>query len=140
MSDGNTTAISRIGERSGSEAAVRGWLYNRRPSGKIQVLIRRDGTGYLQAVVPKAEVSPEVWAEAERATQESSVEVRGVVRADARAPGGFEMSASDVSVIGPSDGYPISPKEHGVDFLMSLRHLCTPSSPQHAGLLVPRGG
>jgi asparaginyl-tRNA synthetase len=136
MSDGNTTAISRIGERSGSEATVRGWLYNRRSSGKIQFLIVRDGTGYLQAVVPKAEVSPEVWAEAERATQESSVEVRGVVRADARAPGGFEMSASDVSVIGPSDGYPISPKEHGVDFLMSLRHLWMRSSQQHAVLRV----
>jgi asparaginyl-tRNA synthetase len=136
MPNGNTTAISRIGEKSGSEATVRGWLYNRRSSGKIQFLIIRDGTGYLQTVVPKAEVSPEVWAEAERATQESSVQVRGVVRADARAPGGFEMSASDVSVIGPSDGYPISPKEHGVDFLMSLRHLWMRSSQQHAVLRV----
>ena len=136
MNDGGTTSISRIGEKSGSEATVRGWLYNRRSSGKIQFLIVRDGTGYLQAVVAKADVSPEVWSEAERATQEASLEVRGVVRADSRAPGGFEMTASGVTVLGASDGYPISPKEHGVDFLMSQRHLWMRSSQQHAVLRV----
>ena len=132
----DATPISRIGEKSGSEATVRGWLYNRRSSGKIQFLIVRDGTGYLQAVVPRADVSPEVWGEAERATQESSLQVRGVVRADSRAPGGFEMSASAVSILGASEGYPISPKEHGVDFLMSQRHLWMRSSQQHAVLRV----
>src|SRR5512141_1457230 len=136
MSDPETTAISHIGKRTGSEATVRGWLYNRRSSGKIQFLIVRDGTGYLQTVVAKAEVSPEIWAEAERAAQECSLEVRGKVRADARAPGGFEMTASDVRIIGTSENYPISPKEHGVDFLMGLRHLWMRSAQQHAVLRV----
>jgi asparaginyl-tRNA synthetase len=136
MSDPETTAISHIGEKSGSETTVRGWLYNRRSSGRIQFLIVRDGTGYLQTVVAKVDVSPEIWAEAERAAQECSLEVRGKVRADARAPGGFEMTASDVRIIGPSENYPISPKEHGVDFLMGLRHLWMRSAQQHAVLRV----
>ncbi|HEX9148844.1 MAG TPA: OB-fold nucleic acid binding domain-containing protein, partial [Thermoanaerobaculia bacterium] len=136
MSDPETTAISHIGKRTGSEATVRGWLYNRRSSGKIQFLIVRDGTGYLQTVVAKADVSPEIWAEAERAAQECSLEVRGRVRADPRAPGGFEMTASDVRILGPSENYPISPKEHGVDFLMGLRHLWMRSAQQHAVLRV----
>jgi asparaginyl-tRNA synthetase len=132
----DSTAISHIGEKSGAVAAVRGWLYARRSSGKIQFLIVRDGTGYLQAVVVKADVTPETWAEAERATQECSLRVTGNVREDSRAPGGFEMSASDVEVIGPSENYPITPKEHGVDFLMSHRHLWMRSSQQHAVLRV----
>src|SRR5512141_2359852 len=136
MSDPETTAISRIGEKAGETATVRGWLYNRRSSGKIQFLIVRDGTGYLQTVVAKADVAPEIWAEAERASQECSLEVRGEVRADPRAPGGFEMTASDVRIIGPSENYPISPKEHGVDFLMGLRHLWMRSAQQHAVLRV----
>jgi asparaginyl-tRNA synthetase len=131
-----TTAISRIGERSGREATVRGWLYNRRSSGKIQFLIVRDGTGYLQAVVVKADVSPETWAEAERATQESSLSVTGTVREDKRAPGGYEMTATKVEILGPSEGYPITPKEHGVDFLLSQRHLWMRSAQQHAVLRV----
>ena len=130
------TAISHIGEKSGAEATVRGWLYARRSSGKIQFLIVRDGTGYVQAVVVKADVSGETWAEAERATQESSLRVTGKVREDSRAPGGFEMSVSDVAVIGVSENYPITPKEHGVDFLMSHRHLWMRSSQQHAVLRV----
>ncbi len=131
-----STAISHIGEQSGADATVRGWLYARRSSGKIQFLIVRDGTGYLQAVVVKADVSPETWAEAEKATQECSLAVTGKVRADARAPGGFEMSVSAVEILGPSENYPISPKEHGVDFLMSHRHLWMRSSQQHAVLRV----
>src|SRR5687768_15364479 len=131
-----TTAISRIGERTGREATARGWLYNRRSSGKIQFLIVRDGTGYLQTVVVKADVSPETWAEAERATQECSLAVYGTVREDKRAPGGYEMSASKVEILGPSEGYPITPKEHGVDFLLSQRHLWMRSAQQHAVLKV----
>jgi len=134
--DPETTAISRIGERSGREATVRGWLYNRRSSGKIQFLIVRDGTGYLQTVVARADVSPETWTEAERATQECSLAVQGTVREDKRAPGGYEMSASHVEIIGPSEGYPITPKEHGVDFLLSQRHLWMRSAQQHAVLKV----
>ncbi|HKF43115.1 MAG TPA: asparagine--tRNA ligase [Thermoanaerobaculia bacterium] len=131
-----TTEISRIGEKAGRSATVRGWLYNRRSSGKIQFLIVRDGTGYLQAVVAKADVDPAVWEEAEKATQEASLAVTGTIRDEKRAPGGYEMSASKVEILGKSDGYPISPKEHGVDFLMSNRHLWMRSSRQHAVLRV----
>ena len=130
------TAISHIGEKAGRTATARGWLYNRRSSGKIQFLIVRDGTGYLQCVVPRAEVSPEVWEAAEKAAQECSLSVTGTVREDARAPGGYEMTASAVEILGTSPEYPISPKEHGVDFLMNLRHLWMRSSQQHAVLRV----
>jgi asparaginyl-tRNA synthetase len=130
------TAIRHIGERSGQSATVEGWLFNKRSSGKIQFLIVRDGTGYLQVVVPQAEVSPETWEAAERATQECSVAVTGAVRADKRAPGGFEMTASELAILGASENYPITPKEHGVDFLMGLRHLWMRSSQQHAVLRV----
>ncbi|MDQ6893358.1 MAG: asparagine--tRNA ligase [Acidobacteriota bacterium] len=129
-------SISHVGERAGGEAAVQGWLYNKRSSGKIQFLIVRDGTGYLQVVVPKAEASPEVWEAAEKATQESSLRVRGKIREDKRAPGGFEMTADSVEILGTSEGYPITPKEHGVDFLLSQRHLWMRSSQQHAVLRV----
>ena len=132
----DTTLISKIGERAGQTATVRGWLYNKRSSGKIQFLIVRDGTGYLQCVVPRADVAPEVWEAAERATQESSLSVTGLVRQDARAPGGYEMAANAVEILGASAEYPITPKEHGVDFLMNLRHLWMRSSQQHAVLKV----
>jgi asparaginyl-tRNA synthetase len=131
-----TTAISHIGDKAGGAATVRGWLYNKRSSGKIQFLIVRDGTGYLQAVVAKAEVPAEVWEAAQSATQESSLAVTGSVRAEPRAPGGYEMTASAVEILGPSENYPITPKEHGVDFLMSHRHLWMRSSKQHAILRV----
>ena len=130
------TAIRHIGERSGETATVAGWLFAKRSSGKIQFLILRDGSGYLQAVVPKADVAPEVWDAAERLTQESSLEVTGVIREDRRAPGGFEMTVTGIALIGLSEGYPITPKEHGVDFLMNLRHLWMRSSQQHAVLRV----
>src|SRR5262245_36358578 len=130
------TSIARIGSKAGAPATVRGWLYNKRSSGKIQFLIVRDGTGYLQCVVPRADVPPEVWEAAESATQESSLEVSGSIREDRRAPGGYEMTASAVRILGPSAEYPISPKEHGGDFLMNLRHLWMRSSQQHAVLRV----
>ncbi len=132
----DTTPISRIGEKNGQTAIVRGWLYNRRSSGRIQFLIVRDGTGYLQAVVAKADVAPEVWDMAERATQECSLSVAGTVREEKRASGGYEMAASSVEILGPSESYPISPKDHGVDFLMGLRHLWMRSAQQHAVLRV----
>jgi asparaginyl-tRNA synthetase len=132
----DTTSIARIGEKAGAAAAVRGWLYNKRSSGKLQFLIVRDGTGYLQCVVPKADVEPEVWEAAEKASQECALEVSGQVREDKRAPGGFELTASRVSITGPSENYPITPKEHGVDFLMSQRHLWMRSAQQHAVLRV----
>ena len=128
--------IRHIGEKNGQAATVEGWLFNKRSSGKIQFLIVRDGSGYLQAVVPRAEVSPEVWEAAEKASQECSLRVTGTVREDKRASGGFEMTATAVEVLGPSENYPITPKEHGVDFLMGLRHLWMRSSQQHAVLRV----
>jgi asparaginyl-tRNA synthetase len=132
----DVTAISRIGEKAGQSAAVRGWLYNRRSSGKIQFLIARDGTGYLQAVVVRTDVDPAVWDTAEKATQECSLTVTGTVREEKRAPGGYEMAATSVEILGPSENYPITPKDHGVDFLMGLRHLWMRSSQQHAVLRV----
>jgi asparaginyl-tRNA synthetase len=132
----DATAISRIGTAAGREALVRGWLYNKRSSGKLQFLILRDGTGYIQCVVVKAEVPGEVWEAAEKAQQESSLEITGTVREDKRAPGGYELTVSRLSVVGPSEDYPITPKEHGVDFLMSQRHLWMRSSQQHAVLRV----
>ena len=130
------TAISHIGEKAGQTATARGWLYNRRSSGKIQFLIVRDGTGYLQAVVVKSEVDPAVWDTAEQATQECSLSVTGSIREEKRAPGGYEMTATQVTILGPSENYPITPKEHGVDFLMGLRHLWMRSAQQHAVLRV----
>ncbi len=132
----DTTSIGKIGEKAGAAAAVRGWLYNKRSSGKLQFLILRDGTGYLQCVVPKADVTPEVWEAGEKASQECALEVSGTVRVDKRAPGGFELTASQVRITGPSENYPIALKEHGVDFLMSQRHLWMRSAQQHAVLRV----
>ena len=130
------TSISKLGQKAGGPATVQGWLYNKRSSGKIQFLIVRDGTGYVQVVVPKADAAPEVWEAAEKATQECSLRVTGTVREEKRAPGGYEMTASGIEVLGASLDYPISPKEHGVDFLMGLRHLWMRSSQQHAVLRV----
>ena len=132
----DSTSISKIGQKAGDFATVQGWLYNKRSSGKIQFLIVRDGSGYLQVVVPKAEVAPEVWEAAEKATQESSLRVSGNVREEKRAPGGYEMTASEVTVLGASPDYPITPKEHGVDFLMGLRHLWMRSAQQQSVLRV----
>jgi asparaginyl-tRNA synthetase len=136
ISPEEATPISGLGERAGKEAILAGWLYNRRSSGKIQFLILRDGTGYCQSVVVKSDVSDEVWAQAERVTQETSLAVRGKVREDKRAPGGYELLVSDLEIIGDSPDYPISPKEHGIDFLLSQRHLWMRSSRQHAVLRV----
>ncbi|MGH9442529.1 MAG: asparagine--tRNA ligase [Thermoanaerobaculia bacterium] len=132
----DATPISKLGTRSSQEAVLAGWLYNRRSSGRIQFLIVRDGTGYCQCVVAKSDVPEAVWAEAERATQECSLVVRGRVREDARAPGGYELTATDLQILGDSPEYPITPKEHGIDFLLSQRHLWMRSSRQHAVLRV----
>src|ERR1051325_2305519 len=109
-----STPIARLATRAGGEAVLAGWLYNRRSSGKIQFLIVRDGTGYCQCVVARADVSDAVWEEAERVSQETSLVVRGTVREDSRAPGGYEMTVTDLEIIGGSPDYPITPKEHGI--------------------------
>ena len=103
--------------------SVRGWVSTTRSSGKIAFVVVRDGTGYLQAVLSKKEVPESAWEAFGRLTQETSIEVTGVVRADARAPGGVELTASNLTIIGPSVDFPITPKEHGTAYLFEHRHL-----------------
>jgi len=128
--------IERIAERDGLDATVRGWLYHKRSSGKIQFLLLRDGSGYLQAVLVQKEAKPETWEAAEAAGQESSLAVTGSIRKDDRAPGGYEMSVRDLTLIQGVTDYPIGPKEHGPDFLLDHRHLWLRSKRQHALLRI----
>src|SRR5262250_1953928 len=131
--------ISEIGKHDGESVTIRGWLYNLRESGKLLFPIFRDGSGQIQGVVPKNAVSPETFDALKGLTQESSIIVEGKVRADKRAPGGYELDVSSVQVlqkVSEADPYPITPKEHGVDFLMEHRHLWLRSPRQHAILRV----
>lgn len=130
------TTIDKVGEFVGQAVTIRGWLYNKRSSGKIRFLLIRDGTGVIQSVVVKNELAPEAFSATEILTQESSLEVSGTVRADARAPGGFELQVSDMRIIQVAEEYPISPKEHGPSFLLDHRHLWLRSSKQHAILRI----
>jgi len=115
---------------------VKGWLYNKRESGKLKFPIVRDGSGYLQCVVSKKEVSEESWQAATDATQESTLHVVGVVREEPRAPGGVELHVSDFTVSHMTVDYPITPKEHGTAYLMQHRHLWLRSKNQHAILRI----
>jgi asparaginyl-tRNA synthetase len=118
------TTIENLKDHVDQEVQVNGWLYNKRSSGKIQFLIVRDGTGIVQSVVVKKEVEEAIWDVASSLTQESSLRIFGRVRADDRSPGGFELTVTGVEAVHIVDvEYPISHKEHGVDFLMSNRHL-----------------
>src|SRR5438046_7813346 len=108
---------------AGQSVITRGWVMTTRSSGKIGFVMLRDGTGYLQAVLSKKDVPDAAWDAFGRLTQETSVEVTGVVRADARAPGGVELTAADLTIPGPSQDFPITPKEHGTAFLFEHRHL-----------------
>lgn len=127
--------IENIAKYDGQEVTVRGWLYDKTGKGKLSFLKVRDGSGIVQAVVFKKDVSPEVFELAKRVSQESSIEVTGTVRADERAPGtpgGYEIGVSDLKVFQQAAEYPITPKEHGVEFLMDNRHLWLRSSRQWA--------
>ena len=131
------STIAEIGKHEGQTVTVRGWLYNLRESGKLLFPQFRDGSGIIQGVVAKNQVAPEVFDAIKGLTQESSVIVRGKVRADKRAPGGYELDVQDVQVVQKvpdNDPYPISLKEHGVDFLMEHRHLWV-RSPRQAAIL-----
>jgi asparaginyl-tRNA synthetase len=128
--------IRDIASFEGKEITVKGWLYNRTDKGKLQFLLIRDGTGIVQGVVFERDVGPEVFADAQRLTQESSLWVTGKVHADRRAPGGYELQVSDIRVIQLTADYPIAPKEHGVAFLMEHRHLWLRSANQHAILSI----
>src|SRR6516162_2182973 len=133
------STIAEIGKHDGQSVTVRGWLYNLRESGKLLFPQFRDGSGIIQGVVPKNAVTPEVFEAVKTLTQESSVIVEGKVRADKRAPGGYELDVQNVQVlqrVPESDPYPITPKEHGTDFLMEHRHLWVRSQRQAAILRV----
>jgi asparaginyl-tRNA synthetase len=133
------TTIAEIGKHEGQTVTIRGWLYNLRESGKLLFPQFRDGSGIIQGVVPKNAVTPEVFDAVKTLTQESSVIVEGKVRADKRAPGGYELDVANVQVIQrvpESTPYPITPKEHGTDFLMEHRHLWVRSQRQAAILRV----
>jgi asparaginyl-tRNA synthetase len=128
--------IEDLSKHIGEEPTIRGWLYNKRSSGKIKFLVMRDGTGLVQGVIVKASVSEEVFNKFDLLTQESSFSMTGKVRKEDRAPGGYELDVTDIQIINIAKEYPITPKEHGVDFLMDRRHLWLRSSKQHAILRV----
>ncbi len=139
MNEAPVTSIGQIGRHEGEEVRIRGWLYNLRESGKLLFPILRDGTGLLQGVVPK-NAAPEAFEKLKGLTQESSLVVSGKVRADKRAPGGYEIDISSAEIIQKvpeSDPYPISLKEHGTDFLMEHRHLWV-RTPRQAAILRVR--
>lgn len=118
------TTISRLSEFEGQDVELRGWVYNLRSSGKIQFLVVRDGTGLCQAVLFKNDVPEPVFAAGRQLTQESSIIIRGPVRSDARAPGGYEIGIRELEIVQiAAPDYPITLKEHGVEFLMDHRHL-----------------
>ncbi|HZQ19800.1 MAG TPA: asparagine--tRNA ligase [Terriglobales bacterium] len=134
------STIAEIGKHEGQSVTIRGWLYNLRESGKLLFPIFRDGSGTIQGVVPKNAVTPEVFDAVKNLTQESSVIVEGKVRADKRAPGGYELDVSNVQVlqrVSEDEPFPISLKEHGVDFLMDQRHLWI-RTPRQAAILRTR--
>ncbi len=130
------TTISDLSRHAGQEVEIHGWVYNRRSSGKIQFLILRDGTGFVQAVVSEGEVGPEAFSTCDRLTQESSLVVRGLVREERRAPSGFELTVKGLDVVQVAQDYPITHKEHGVEFLMDKRHLWIRTPRQNAILRV----
>ncbi|MGC1648386.1 MAG: asparagine--tRNA ligase [Candidatus Sulfotelmatobacter sp.] len=133
------TTIAEIGKHEGQSVTIRGWLYNLRESGKLLFPQFRDGSGIIQGVVPKNAVPPEVFDAIKTLTQESSVIVEGKIRADKRAHGGYELDVANVQVVQrvpEATPYPITPKEHGTDFLMEHRHLWIRSQRQAAILRV----
>lgn len=130
------TTIDKLNAHVDCEVTLRGWLYNMRSSGKLLFPQLRDGTGIVQCVVFKKAVSEELWERLKPLGQESALTITGKVRADERAPGGFEIDVTDAEVVQNVEGFPISPKEHGTEFLMDNRHLWLRSRRQHAILKV----
>jgi asparaginyl-tRNA synthetase len=131
-----TPRIKELPQHVGEKVTVNGWLYNKRTAGKLQFPIIRDGSGYVQCVVSKKEVSDATWRAVEEVTQESTVSVTGTVRAEPRAPGGVELHVDSFDIIALTHDYPITPKEHGTAFLMDIRHLWLRSARQHAILRI----
>lgn len=136
MATRNAFYIENAAQWDGQVVTIQGWVYQKRSSGKVKFLIVRDGTGLMQGVLFKGECNEEAFAGFEQLTQESSLEVTGKIRKEPRSPGGFEMSIQSLKVISVAEPYPISPKDHGVEFLMENRHLWVRSSRQWAALRV----
>lgn len=130
------TRINEVAKFENQDVELRGWLYNKRSSGKLHFLQIRDGSGIIQAVVFKGDVTPEMFEKADHLGQESSVKVRGTVRADKRSPLGFELGVKELEVVHESRDFPITPKEHGVNYLMENRHLWLRSARQNVILRV----
>lgn len=130
------TTIAEVGKFVGEEVTIGAWLANKRSSGKIAFLQLRDGTGFIQGVVVKAEVEEAIFQKAKSITQETSLYVSGIVREDKRSPFGYELGVTTIQVISESVDYPITPKEHGTEFLMDHRHLWLRSKRQHAVMKV----
>jgi asparaginyl-tRNA synthetase len=131
-----TIRIEDAGRHVGATVAIQGWLTHRRSSGKLLFLVVRDGSGTIQCVGSLADLGEEAFKRLDALTQESALVVHGVVREDKRAPGGYELTLQAADIRHVSEPYPISPKEHGVEFLMDHRHLWLRSSRQHAILRV----
>jgi asparaginyl-tRNA synthetase len=136
MSEPFKCTINEVSKYVGQSVRIGCWLHNKRSSGKIQFLQIRDGSGYIQAVAVKSEVAEDVWEAAGKLTQESSLYITGTVREDARSQSGYELTVSGVEIIQISHDYPITPKEHGVDYLMDHRHLWIRSPRQRAILVI----
>ncbi|GIO11632.1 asparagine--tRNA ligase [Cohnella xylanilytica] len=136
MASETRTDIAGAGAHAGKAVTIGCWLARKRSSGKIQFLQLRDGTGFIQGVLAKDEAAPDVWEAAGKLTQESSLYVTGVVREEPRSPSGFEIAVTGIEILQIAKDYPITPKEHGVDFLMDHRHLWLRAPRQRAILRI----
>jgi len=134
--EANRTTIRDVAAHVGQTVRIGCWLTRKRSSGKIQFLQLRDGTGFIQGVAVKNEVDEATWAAADKLTQESSLWVTGVVREEPRSPSGYELTVTGVDIIHLTSDYPITPKEHGIDFLMDHRHLWLRTPKQHAVMTI----
>ncbi len=128
--------VSEIAQYVGQEVVLKGWLYNKRSSGKIMFPQIRDGSGIIQGVVLKTQVPERVWDELEHLPQESSLIVRGTVREEKRAPGGYEIEIHDAEIVSIAEPYPLGKKDHGIEFLLDHRHLWLRSRRPHAVLKI----
>ena len=130
------TTINKLKNHEGKEVTIKGWLFNKRSSGKIAFLQLRDGTGFVQGVAVKNELPEDAFNLCKEIGQESSVIVTGIVRTDERAPSGYEISVTNIKPVSLSEEYPITKKEHGIEFLMDHRHLRIRHPRQHAILVI----
>jgi len=128
--------ISEISKHLGEEISIKGWLFNKRSSGKLGFLEIRDGSGIIQGIVSKNDVSEQTWNDSEKLTQESSIIVTGTAREHPKRPGVYELDVKNLEIVQLAHDYPITPKEHGIEFLMDHRHLWLRSRRQHAILKV----